>query len=69
MSTTKPYPLKNTWIQASPFKNKESVLAAEKKYASGHSIGFTALASLRSMGRVKRSNGMYSVGPKYTAIS
>lgn len=67
--SSKPYPLKDAWIRASPFKNKASVLATEKKHASGQSIGFTALASLRSMGRVPRTNGTYAVGAKYTAIS
>ena len=62
---TTPFPYRKEWIRASPFKTKERVIQAENKYKKGISIGFTALASLRSMGRIPRTNGMYLVGDKY----
>jgi len=37
-----------------------------KKYKSGHSIGFTARASLKAKGLLPRSNGRYVLGPKYS---
>jgi hypothetical protein len=63
------FPLRDAWIRISPFKSRQSVLQTEKKYMSGKSIGFTALASLRSMGRLPRSDGTYRVGDKYKTVS
>jgi len=65
---TRPFPLRESWIRASPFRNRASVMASEKKYKNGELIGFTALASLRSMGRIPRSDGSYRVGTKYRSI-
>jgi hypothetical protein len=62
---TTPFPYRAAWIRASPFKTKDRVAIAEEKYKKGVPIGFTALASLRSMGRVPRTNGYYIVGDKY----
>ena len=38
---------------------------AEKKMRQGKAIGFTAKASLKSMGRIARSSGCYELGSKY----
>lgn len=65
---TTPFPYRAAWIHASPFKTKQRVIAAEQRYKKGESIGFTALASLRSMGRIPRTNGYYVVGEKYQNI-
>lgn len=51
----RPYPLKNTALARSPFRTRKSV----------HMRGFTARASLKSMGFLPRSNGCYVVGEKY----
>jgi ribosomal protein S19E (S16A) len=37
-----------------------------KRYKQGKSIGFTALASLKAKGLIKRSNGTYKISPKYS---
>jgi hypothetical protein len=68
MSSTRPFPLSNKRIAISPFKDKNTIVETERKYKEGKSIGFTALASLRSMGRIPRSNGMYVLGEKYKHI-
>jgi hypothetical protein len=68
MSQNKPFPYRDVWIRASPFKDKKTIVTIEKKYKNGQSIGFTALASLRSMGRLPRSNGVYMLGQKYKAL-
>lgn len=64
-SSSRPFPLSLKRIAISPFKDKNSVIETERKYRDGKSIGFTALASLRSMGRLPRSNGRYVLGEKY----
>ena len=51
-------------VSKSPFKTLKRAKAAEKAYRAGKA-GFTAKASLKSMGRVKRSNGCYVLGSKY----
>lgn len=68
MSQNKPFPYRDEWIRASPFKDKKTAMAIEKKYKHGQSIGFTALASLRSMGRLPRSSGVYMLGQKYKTL-
>jgi len=42
-------------------KNRKTL----RKYKQGKSIGFTALASLKAKGLIRRSNGTYKVSPKY----
>ena len=56
----------------SPFgKNKtyskalRDAKAKEIYYENGKSIGFTYTASLKSMGRIRRSNGKFMLGSKY----
>ena len=66
--SSRPFPLNDVWIEASPFKSREKVIDTEKRYKRGEKIGFTALASLRSMGRLPRTDGTYKIGDKYKAL-
>ena len=52
-------------VAKSPFKTLKKAKMAEKLYSAGKSVGFTAVSSLKSMGRVKRSSGWYELGEKY----
>jgi hypothetical protein len=52
----RPYPWSNAALARSPFKTRKGV----------HTRGFTARSSLKSMGRLPRSNGCYVLGDKYT---
>lgn len=67
------YAWNKEWISISPFiKGKKSVTEAlkyakqkEKEYNQGKNIGFSYVSSLKSMGRIPRSNGEYVLGQKY----
>jgi hypothetical protein len=52
-------------VQRSPFKTLANAKKAESAFWSGKSVGFTAKASLKSMGRIPRSDGCYELGSKY----
>jgi hypothetical protein len=52
-------------VAKSPFKTLKKAKTAEKLFSAGKSVGFTAVSSLKSMGRVKRSSGWYELGAKY----
>jgi hypothetical protein len=52
-------------VARSPFKTLKRAQTAEKAYCAGKSVGFTAVSSLKSMGRIKRSSGFYELGAKY----
>jgi adenylosuccinate synthase len=54
-----------TKVTKSPFKTLKKAKMAEKLYSAGKSVGFTAVSSLKSMGRVKRTTGWYELGAKY----
>ena len=66
----KPYPWSNKSIRKSPFRTRKmprkEAEKAERNFRQGKSIGFTARASLKSMGRIPRANGCYILGKKYT---
>jgi hypothetical protein len=49
-----------------PFSSVDSVKKALGKYKRKEKIGFTQMSSLRSMGLIKRSDGSYKLGDKYT---
>lgn len=53
-----PYPWNKKALSISPFKTRKHV----------HTHGFTARSSLKSMGRIPRSNGCYIIGNKYKKI-
>ena len=71
---TTPFPITAARVRMSPFSRKrgrtaresmelvrETLGALQKKQP----IGFTYLASLKSMGLVPRATGKYQLGPKY----
>ena len=62
----KPYALTSSRVEKSPFSSVDSVKKALGKYKRKEKIGFTQLSSLRSMGLIKRSDGSYKLGDKYT---
>ena len=62
----KPYALSQARVAKSPFSSVDSVKKALGKYKRKEKLGFTQLSSLRSMGLVKRSDGTYKLGDKYT---
>jgi len=59
------YPLRADHVTKSPFKTMEKVREAIRKYHQGKSIGFSRIASLRSMGLIPRADGTYRLGDKY----
>ena len=64
-----PFPWSKVFLRKSPFRTrknprKEAELV-ETAYRKGKKIGFTARASLKSMGRIPRSNGCFILGKKY----
>jgi len=65
MKTTRKYPMVPERVAQSPFKTVARAREVLARYRRGESIGFTYLASLRSMGLVKRVDGTYRLGPKY----
>lgn len=63
-----PYAWKSSSIKKSPFRKLERAKDAERQYKAGKSIGFTAISSLKSLGRIPRSDGCYVLGAKYSAL-
>lgn len=61
----KPYSISSKRVKLSPFKTINSLKKTLKAYKRGCKIGFTQKSSLRSMGLIPRSNGMYKLGEKY----
>jgi len=64
-----PFPWSKKFLRKSPFRTrknprKEAELV-ETAYRKGKQVGFTARASLKSMGRIPRSNGCFILGKKY----
>jgi len=64
--STKPFPIVPALVQKSPFKTVEKLHQALDKWARREPIGFTYVASLKSMGLIPRNSGMYQRGKKYT---
>lgn len=63
--SSKPYSIRSSFVEKSPFANVESVKKALQKHKKHQKIGFTQLSSLRSMGLVARADGTYRLGDKY----
>ena len=63
-----PYAWKSSSIKKSPFRTLKRAKDAETKYKAGQPIGFTAISSLKSQGRIPRSDGCYVLGDKYSAL-
>ena len=62
----KPYAITSSRVVKSPFSSVDAVKKALGKYRRKEKIGFTQMSSLRSMGLVKRADGTYKLGDKYT---
>lgn len=63
-----PFPVSKLFVEKSPFLNTKDVQQSLKKYQKGESIGFSKIASLKSMGLLPRTNGKYILGQKYTKL-
>lgn len=63
--SSKPYSIRPESVKKSPFSSVESVKKALGQHKKHEKIGFTQLSSLRSMGLIKRADGMYRLGDKY----
>jgi hypothetical protein len=63
-----PYAWKSSSIKKSPFRTLKRAKDAEARYKAGQPIGFTAISSLKSQGRIPRSDGCYVLGAKYSAL-
>jgi len=61
----RPYPIKTERVEISPFKNVKKLKSVMTRYKAGEKIGFTYISSLKSMGLIPRSNGVYQLGKKY----
>ena len=61
----RPFPFQTRRVQKSPFRTLKNAKKAEQSLKKGKSIGFTATSSLKAMGRIPRSSGCYTLGPKY----
>jgi hypothetical protein len=67
----KPFPLKVSRVNISPFRgNTVAVREAVRLYNKGgpSAIGFTKTSSLKSMGLIPRSTGLYVLGDKYVGV-
>ena len=65
MGSTKPFTIKANRVRRSPFKTIPKTLKARRNFQKGKRIGFTMRSSLKSMGLIPRSSGLYVLGPKY----
>lgn len=63
--SSKPYSIRPSFVEKSPFSSVESVKKALQQYKKNGKIGFTQLSSLRSLGLIKRADGTYKLGDKY----
>ena len=64
-SSKKPFTIKANRVRKSPFKTIAKTLKAKRNFQKGKRIGFTMRSSLKSMGLIPRSSGLYMLGPKY----
>ena len=64
-TSTKPFTIKANRVRKSPFKTVAKTLKAKRMFSQGKRIGFTMRSSLKSMGLIPRSSGLYVLGPKY----
>jgi hypothetical protein len=62
---TKKFAWNTRRISRSPFGTRVRARNVERNYKKGKSVGFTALSSLKSQGRIPRSTGCYELGAKY----
>jgi len=64
----RPYPILQERVEKSPFQNTTKLKSVLKRYKAGETIGFTYISSLKSMGLIPRSNGVYQLGEKYAHV-
>ena len=73
-----PFPVRDARVSLSPFARKRGrttqearllVRSAVERWLAGESVGFTYVASLKSMGLIPRADGAYRLGPKYCATN
>lgn len=62
---TKKFAWNTRRVARSPFRTMARAHGVERDYKAGKSVGFTARSSLKSQGRIPRSNGCYLLGSKY----
>ena len=60
-----PFAISTKRVKRSPFSSVSSVKKTLRAHKKGRKIGYTQKSSLRSMGLIKRSNGVYRLGDKY----
>jgi hypothetical protein len=60
-----PFAISAKRVKRSPFSSVSSVKKTLRAHKKGRKIGYTQKSSLRSMGLIKRSNGVYRLGDKY----
>lgn len=74
MTSSKPYAWSQSRIRISPFTSLQQAKDAERRYTLAErkqtgtgqqTIGFSYTSSLKSMGRIPRSHGLYELGLKY----
>lgn len=73
--SSKPIGWQRARVEISPFAKGKNITDAttfakqkERDYNSGKNIGFSYTSSLKSMGRIPRSNGEYVLGAKYKNV-
>lgn len=62
------YAINPKFVKKSPFKTVSKLQNVLAQYNQGQSIGFTYIASLKSMGLLPRKNGQYCLGEKYRQL-
>jgi hypothetical protein len=62
---TKPYPVSEKFATHSKLQTVTKVRFYLKKYKEKAPVGFSIIASLKSMGLIPRSDGTYRLGDKY----
>ena len=62
---TKKFAWNTRRVARSPYRTLARAKTVEKAFTKGQSVGFTAKSSLKSQGRIPRSNGCYELGNKY----
>lgn len=65
MKSVTPFSIQEKNVKKSPFKTIAKCKETLQKWKQGENIGFTYIASLKSMGLIPRSNGYYMLGSKY----
>lgn len=62
----RPFAISTKRATKSPFKTVSAIRECLNRWRHGdRSIGFTRIASLKAMGLIPRSNGLYQISPKY----